>query len=153
MYDEKFMLLAIDMAKQAYKKGDVPVGCVIVKNGKVLAKAYNRKERTKMTTRHAEIEAIEKASKKQGDWRLDECEMYVTLEPCCMCAGAILNARINTVYIGVTEPKYGCCGSAYNLLNSEKFTTHTNAEIGFKKDECLKLLKDFFKERREKGYK
>lgn len=150
MYNDKYMNLAIDMAKKGYKKGDVPVGCVIVKNNKVIAKAFNKKEQKKITTRHAEIEAIEMASKKLKDWRLNECDMYVTLEPCCMCAGAILNARIANVYIGTMESKFGCCGSAYNLLNSEKFTTHCNVEKGFHQEDSIKLLKEFFKERRKK---
>ncbi len=149
MYDDRYMSLAIQMAKKGFKKGDVPVGCVIVKDGKILAMTHNRKEQKKMTTRHAEIEAIEKASKKNKDWRLNDCEMYVTLEPCCMCAGAILNARIKEVYIGAMETKYGCCGSAYNLLNSDKFTTHSIAKTGFRQEECAKLLQDFFKKRRE----
>lgn len=149
MYREEFMDMAINQAKIAYKKKDVPVGCVIVKDGKVLGTAYNKKEKKKITTRHAEIEAIEKASKKLGDWRLDGAEMYVTLEPCCMCAGAILNSRISKVYIGAMESKYGCCGSAYNLLNDEKFTTHAIVETGYKQEECVKLLQDFFKERRK----
>ena len=109
------MILALEEAKKAYKKGEVPIGAVIVKNGKVIAKGHNKKEKKHMTTRHAEIEVIEKASKKIRDWRLNSCEMYVTLEPCCMCAGAILNARLDKVYIGAMEKNYGCCGSAYNL--------------------------------------
>lgn len=153
MYEEKYMDLAIKNAKTAFKKGDVPVGCVIVKNGKVIAQSYNKKEKKKQTTRHAEIEAIEKASKKIRDWRLNDCEMYVTLEPCCMCAGAILNARLKCVYIGVMEQKYGCCGSAHNLLNDDKFTTKVECYNGYKKDECLNLLQSFFRNRREKGYK
>lgn len=151
MYNEDFMKLALQMAYKAYKKHDVPVGCVIVKNGKILAKAFNRKESKKQTTRHAEIEAIEKASKKIKDWRLNDCEMYVTLEPCCMCAGAILNSRISKVYIGAMETKFGCCGSAYNLLNSNKFTTHCCVESGFMEQESAKLLKRFFMDRRNKG--
>ena len=147
------MVLALEQAKIAFKKGDVPVGCVIVKDDKVIAKGYNKKEKRKQTTRHAEIETIEKASKKIKDWRLNDCDMYVTLEPCCMCAGAILNARLNNVYIGVMEHKYGCCGSAYNLLDSEKFTTKVNSSSGYLQDECLQLLQQFFKNRRQKGYK
>ena len=146
--EEKFMLLALEMAKKAYKKGEVPVGAVIVKNGKVIAKCFNKKEHKKVTTRHAEIEAIEKASKKIGDWRLNDCEMYVTLEPCCMCAGAILNARLKKVYIGAMEKNFGCCGSSYNLLQSEKFTTKVEVETGILQVESVKLLKDFFKSKR-----
>lgn len=148
MYKEEYMKLALKMAEKAYKKKDVPVGCVIVKNDKILAKEFNRKERKKQTTRHAEIEAIEKASKRLGDWRLNDCDMYVTLEPCCMCAGAILNSRISNVYIGAMEHKFGCCGSAHNLLNDEKFTTHANVETGFLEQECVDLLQRFFRMRR-----
>lgn len=150
MYNEQFMKLALQMAYKAYKKHDVPVGCVIVKDNKIIAKAYNKKESKKQTTRHAEIEAIEMASKKIKDWRLNGCEMYVTLEPCCMCAGAILNSRISKVYIGAMETKFGCCGSAYNLLNSPKFTTHCNVESGFLKEESSDILKKFFIDRRNK---
>lgn len=148
MFKEEFMKIAIEQAKIAFKKGDVPVGCVIVRDDKILAKGYNKKEKKKITTRHAEIETIEKASKKLGDWRLNNCDMYVTLEPCCMCAGAILNSRIKNVYIGAMETKFGCCGSAYNLLQDEKFTTHANVSTGHMEQECVLLLQQFFKERR-----
>ena len=146
--EEKFMLLALEMAKKAYKKGEVPVGAVIVKDGKILAKSFNKKESKHQTTRHAEIEAIEKASKKLKDWRLNDCEMYVTLEPCCMCAGAILNARLKKVYIGAMEKNFGCCGSSYNLLQSEKFTTKVEVECVILESESVQLLKNFFKSKR-----
>lgn len=149
MYNQMFMEMALEMAKRAYKKGDVPVGCVIVKDNVVLAKCYNKKEKKKQTTRHAEIEAIEKASKKIKDWRLNNCDMYVTLEPCCMCAGAILNARIANVYIGAMEHKFGCCGSAFNLLNCKEFTVHSNVETGFLEQDSVELLQKFFRERRK----
>ena len=146
--EEKYMQIAILMAKKAFNRGEVPVGCVIVKDGKILAKTYNKKEHKKMATSHAEIEAIEKASKKIKDWRLTDCEMYVTLEPCCMCAGAILASRMKKVYIGAMEKNFGCCGSSYNLLNSEKFTTKVECETHIMEDECVKLLQDFFKTKR-----
>ena len=143
------MILALAEAQKAYKKGEVPIGAVIVKDGKVIAKGHNRKEKKHMTTRHAEIEVIEKASKKIGDWRLNDCEMYVTLEPCCMCAGAILNARIDKVYIGAMEKNFGCCGSAYNLLDSEKFTTKVQMQTGVMEKESVELLQSFFKQHRK----
>lgn len=146
--EEKFMLIALQMAQKAFKKGEVPVGAVIVKNGKILAKGYNKKEHKGMTTRHAEIEVIEKASKRIKDWRLNDCEMYVTLEPCCMCAGAILNARLKKVYIGAMEKNFGCCGSSYNLLQSDKFTTKVEVETGICEEQSVKLLKEFFKNKR-----
>ena len=147
---EYYMNQALSLAKKAMRKGEVPIGAVIVKNGKIIGKGYNKKEHKNMTTRHAEIEAIEKASRKIKDWRLNDCEMYVTLEPCCMCAGAILNSRLKKVYIGAMEKNFGCCGSAYNLLQAEKFTTHADVETGILESECVKLLQDFFKERRKK---
>lgn len=140
---------ALSLAKKASSKGEVPVGAVIVKDNKIIAKGLNKKEHKHMTTRHAEIEAIEKASKKLKDWRLNDCEMYVTLEPCCMCAGAILNCRLKKVYIGAMEQNFGCCGSAYNLLCSEKFTTHVQVETGILQEESIKLLKEFFKSKRK----
>ena len=147
--NEKYMLEAIKQAKKAYKKGEVPVGAVIVCDDKIIGKGYNKKEHKKSTTYHAEIVAINNASKKLKDWRLNDCEMYVTLEPCCMCAGAILNARIKSVYIGAMEKNFGCCGSAYNLLDSEKFTTKVACQTGIMESECVKLLQDFFKDKRE----
>lgn len=148
--EEKFMIMALEQAKKAYKKGEVPIGAVIVKDGVVIGKGYNKKEKKHTTTRHAEIEAIEKASRKLKDWRLNGCEMYVTLEPCCMCAGAILNARLDKVYIGAMEKNFGCCGSAYNLLDSEKFTTKVQSECGIMEKESVDLLQSFFKQRRKK---
>lgn len=148
--EEKYMELALALAEKAFKNDEVPVGAVIVKNGKVIGKGYNKKEKKHCTTRHAEIEAIEKASKKIKDWRLNECEMYVTMEPCCMCAGAILNSRLKAVYIGAMEKNFGCCGSAYNLLQSEKFTTKVEIQTNIKEQECVKILQKFFKNKRNK---
>lgn len=148
--EEKFMQLALEQAQKAFKKGEVPVGAVIVKNGKVLSKGFNRKETKHMASRHAEIEAIEKASRKLKDWRLNDCEMYVTLEPCCMCAGAILSSRIKKVYIGAMEHNFGCCGSAMNLLDNPAFTTKVETQCGILENESVSLLQKFFKDKRKK---
>ena len=121
MLEEKFMKEALKEAKKAYEKLEVPVGCVIVKEGKIIARAHNLKETKLDTTKHAEILAIQKASKKLESWRLLDCEMYVTLEPCSMCAGAIINSRIKKVYIGTTDEKTGACGSVLNLFNDYTF--------------------------------
>lgn len=140
---------ALKEALKAYKKLEVPVGAVIVKNGEIIAKAHNLKETKNDTTKHAEIIAIQKASKKIEAWRLEECEMYVTLEPCTMCAGAIINSRIKKVYIGTKDPKAGACGSVLNLFEDYKFNHKVEYEIGIMQEECEKILKDFFKELRK----
>lgn len=149
MLEEKFMKEALKEAKKAYEKLEVPVGCVIVKEGKIIARAHNLKETKLDTTKHAEILAIQKASKKLESWRLLDCEMYVTLEPCPMCAGAIINSRIKKVYIGTTDEKTGACGSVLNLFNDYTFNHKVELERGIMKEECEKILKDFFKELRE----
>lgn len=149
MLEEKFMKEALKEAKKAYEKLEVPVGCVIVKEGKIIARAHNLKETKLDTTKHAEILAIQKASKKLESWRLLDCEMYVTLEPCSMCAGAIINSRIKKVYIGTTDEKTGACGSVLNLFNDYTFNHKVELERGIMKEECEKILKDFFKELRE----
>ena len=146
---EKFMEEAIKEAKKAAKKLEVPVGCVIVKNGEIIAKAHNQKETKLDTTRHAEIIAIQKASKKLDSWRLLDCEMYVTLEPCSMCAGAMIQARIKKVYIGAKDEKTGACGSVLNLLQDYPFNHKIEIETGIKKGECEKILKEFFKNLRK----
>ena len=145
---EKFMKIALKEAKKAYDKEEIPVGAVIVKNGEVIAKAHNLKEIKKDTTKHAEILAIQRASKKLQSWRLEDCEMYVTLEPCSMCAGALIQARIKKVYIGTMDYKTGACGSVLNLLNDYKFNHSVEVETGILQDECEKILKDFFKQLR-----
>ena len=145
---EKFMNEALKEAKKAYKKLEIPVGAIIVKDGKVIARAYNVKEEKNDTTKHAEIIAIQKASKKLESWRLNNCEMYVTLEPCAMCAGAIIQARLKKVYIGTMDEKTGACGSVLNLLQDYKFNHSVELEIGILKEESEKLLKEFFKELR-----
>ena len=143
------MIEALKEAKKAYKKLEIPVGAVIVKNGEIIARGHNLKETKKDTTKHAEIIAIQKASKALNAWRLEDCEMYITLEPCTMCAGAIINARIKKVYIGTTDPKTGACGSVLNIFDDYKFNHKVECEIGMMKKECEKILKDFFKELRQ----
>ena len=144
---EKFMKEALKEARKAYEKLEVPVGAVIVKNGKIIARAHNLKETKKNTTKHAEILAIEKASKKLDAWRLLDCEMYITLEPCSMCAGAIINSRIKKIYIGALDEKTGAAGSVLNLFDY-KFNHKVEVEKGILQKECEKVLKDFFKELR-----
>lgn len=146
--EEKYMKEALKEAKKAYRKGEVPVGAVIVKNNEIIARAHNLKEVKNDTTKHAEIIAIQKASKKLGAWRLEDCEVYVTLEPCTMCAGAIINARIKKVYIGTLDPKTGACGSVLNLFEDYKFNHKVEYETGIMKEECEGILKNFFKELR-----
>lgn len=142
---EKFMKEAIKQAKKAYDKEEIPVGAVIVKDGKIIARGYNKKEEKKDTTQHAEIIAIQKASRKIGAWRLQDCEMYVTLEPCAMCTGALIQARLKRVYIGTMDPKTGACGSVLNLLEDYKFNHKVEVETNIRQKECEKILKDFFK--------
>ncbi len=143
---EKFMKEALKEAQKAYEKLEVPVGVVIVKDNKIIARAHNLKEQKQDTTKHAEIMAIQKASKKLDNWRLNDCEMYVTLEPCPMCAGAIVNARIKKVYIGAKDEKTGACGSKLDLLQGYSFDTYVDSEFGIMDEDCKKILKDFFKE-------
>ena len=146
---EEFMQVALKEAKKAYKKLEIPVGAVIVKNGEIIAKAHNIKEEKKDTTKHAEIIAIQKASKKLESWRLNDCELYVTLEPCPMCAGAIIQSRIKKVYIGTLDEKTGACGSVLNLFKDYKFNHNVEVEYVILKNECEEILKKFFKELRE----
>ena len=146
---EKFMRLALKEAQKAFDKEEIPVGVVIVKDGKVIAKAHNLKESKNSATSHAEILAIEKACKKLNAWRLLDCEMYVTLEPCAMCAGALINSRIKKLYIGTDDPKTGACGSKLNLLEDFTFNHNVQVEKYILKEECSKILKDFFKMLRE----
>lgn len=147
--EEKFMKEALKQARQAYNKLEVPVGAVIVKDGKIIARAHNLKETKQDTTKHAEILAIEKASKKLGTWRLTGCEMYVTLEPCTMCAGALIQSRIDKVYIGTMDYKTGACGSVLNILENYKFNHKVEYETGIMKNECEEILQEFFKELRK----
>lgn len=147
--EEKFMKAALKEAKKAYEKLEVPVGAVIVKDEKIIARAHNLKETKYDTTKHAEILAIQKASKKLNSWRLIDCEMYVTLEPCSMCAGALINSRIKKVYIGASDKKTGAVGSVFNLLEDYTFNHKVEYEKGVLQDECESILKEFFKELRK----
>ena len=142
---EYFMKQALKEAKKAYDKLEIPVGAVIVKDGKIIARAHNIKEEKVDTTKHAEIIAIQKASKKLHSWRLNDCKMYVTLEPCPMCAGAIIQARLKKLYVGTMDEKTGACGSVLNLLEDYKFNHKVELETGLLKTECETILKDFFK--------
>lgn len=147
---EYFMKEALKEAKKAYDKLEVPVGVVIVKDNKIIARAYNQKEMKNSPIKHAEIIAIEKACKKLNNWRLNDCEMYVTLEPCPMCTGAIINSRIKKVYIGAAQEKTGACGSKVNLVDEYKSETKIDVEFEILKDKCLNLVQAFFKELRKK---
>lgn len=146
---EKFMQEALKEAKKAEEKLEVPVGCVIVKDGKIIARAHNLKETKTDTTKHAEIMAIQKASKKLKAWRLLDCDMYVTLEPCSMCAGAMIQSRIRKVYIGAMDKKTGACGSVLNLLQDYPFNHTIEVETGVEKEKCEEILKEFFKKLRK----
>lgn len=148
--EEKFMKEALKEAKKAFTEDEIPVGAVIVKNGKVIARAHNMKENKKDALCHAEILAIKKACKKLDSWRLIDCEMYVTLEPCSMCAGALINSRMKKVYIGTMDEKTGACGSKLNLLEDFKFNHNVEIEKYILKEESEKILKDFFKSLRER---
>ena len=150
---EKYMKEALKQAQKAYEKGEIPVGAVIVKEHKIIARAYNEKEYKLDTTKHAEILAIQKASKKLKSWRLQDCDMYVTLEPCSMCAGALIQARIRKLYIGTMDKKTGACGSVLNLLEDYTFNHKVEVERGILQKDCENILKIFFKELREKKKK
>ena len=147
--DEKYMKEAMKQAKKALKAGDVPIGCVIVYEDKIIARGYNKRNAKKTTLAHAELLAMAKASKIIGDWRLEDCTMYVTLEPCQMCAGAIVQARIPKVVIGTMNPKAGCAGSVLNLLDVEQFNHQVDVVYDVLKEDCSLMLSDFFKNLRE----
>lgn len=146
--DEIYMGEAIKQAKRAYRREETPIGCVIVYQDKIIARGYNKRNWKKNTLAHAEILAINKASKELGDWRLEDCTMYVTLEPCPMCAGAIVQARIPRVVIGSMNPKAGCAGSVLNLLQQDRFNHRAEVVTGVRGEECSQLMKVFFKELR-----
>ena len=148
--EEKYMKEAIRQAKKAGKLDEVPIGCVIVRDGKIIARGYNRRNTEKSTLAHAEIQAIRKASKVIGDWRLEDCTMYITLEPCQMCAGAIVQARIPRVVIGSRNPKAGCAGSILDLLHVPAFNHQVELEEGVLQEECSEMLTSFFRELRKK---
>lgn len=143
--EEHYMKEAIRQAKKAAALKEVPIGCVIVHDGQVIGRGYNRRNTNKSTLAHAEITAIKRASKKLGDWRLEDCTLYVTLEPCQMCAGAIVQARIPEVMIGCMNPKAGCAGSIYNLLQEPAFNHQVSLFKGVLEEECSQMLKDFFR--------
>ncbi len=145
---EKYMKDALRLARKAYALGEVPIGCVIVYEGKIIGRGYNRRKTDKNTLSHAEIIAIKKASKTMGDWRLEGCTMYVTLEPCQMCAGAIVQARIPEVYMGCMNPKAGCAGSILNILQMPEFNHQVATTAGVLEEECSQILKSFFKDLR-----
>ena len=151
--DEKYMKEAIRQAKKAWKMEEVPIGCVIVHEGKIIGRGYNRRTTDKNPLAHAELAAIKKASKKMGDWRLEDCILYVTLEPCQMCSGAIVQARVKRVVIGCMNPKAGCAGSILNLLQVERFNHQVEITSGVLEAECSQMMKGFFKELREKQKK
>ncbi|MBO4235687.1 MAG: tRNA adenosine(34) deaminase TadA [Firmicutes bacterium] len=141
----KYMEEALTEAKKAFELGEVPVGAVIVKEGKVIARAHNLTETSKDPTAHAEILAIRKAAEELGGWRLTGCSMYVTLEPCSMCAGALVWSRMDSLYIGTKDPKAGACGSVFNIAESERLNHRIHVEYGLMEDECSEILREFFR--------
>ncbi len=147
--DEKFMKEAIRQAKKAEAIGDVPIGCVIVHEGRIIARGYNRRNKDKTVLAHAELQAMKKACRIIGDWRLEGCTMYITLEPCQMCAGAIVQARVDRVVIGSMNRKAGCAGSILNLLQMKEFNHQTDLHRGVLEEECSQMLSDFFRKLRE----
>lgn len=147
--DVKFMQEALKQAKKAYDIGETPIGALIVQNGKIIARGYNKRETKKNALMHAEVIAIDKACRKLGGWRLPRCEMYVTLEPCAMCSGAITHARIERVYFGAYDAKTGCAGSVTNLFEPNMFCHTVEVTGGVMEKECSEIIKKFFKELRE----
>lgn len=144
------MKAALAQAKKAYALEEVPIGCVIVYEGRIIARGYNRRNTDQNTTSHAEINAIRKASKKLGDWRLEGCTIYITLEPCQMCAGAIVQARISRAVIGCMNAKAGCAGSILNLLDMQEFNHQVEVTRGVLQEACSSMLSEFFRELRER---
>ena len=149
--DERYMKEAIKQAKKAYALGEVPIGCVIVYEGKIIGRGYNRRTIDKNVIAHAEMMAIRKACRKMNDWRLEDCTMYVTLEPCQMCSGAIVQSRMKKVVIGCMNPKAGCAGSVLDMFHEDGFNHQVETEVGLMGDICSQMLKDFFKELREEN--
>lgn len=149
--EEKYMKEALKQARKALALGEVPIGCVIVHEGKIIGRGYNRRNTDKNTLAHAEITAINKASKVIGDWRLEECTLYVTLEPCQMCAGAIVQARIPEVIMGCMNPKAGCAGSILNILQMPEFNHQVEVSRGVLEEDCSNILKEFFTELRKRN--
>lgn len=153
MFDEHqhYMRMALREAQRAWDAGEVPVGCVITHGGQVIGKAHNQREMLQDPTAHAEILAITQAANNIGSWRLEETRLYVTLEPCPMCAGAIINARIPEVYFGTTDPKAGCCGTLHDLTSDSRFNHNPKVEGGLMAEECGAILTDFFRSIREQN--
>ena len=149
--EEKYMKEALHQAKKAQLIGEVPIGCVSVYQDRIIGRGYNRRMKDKTALAHAEITAIRKANKIIGDWRLDDCEIYITLEPCPMCAGAIVQSRIADVYIGAMNPKAGCAGSILNLLEEQRFNHRCRVRTGILEAECSELLVSFFRQLRLKS--
>ena len=148
--DVRYMAEAMKEARKAYRRKETPIGCVIVRDGKIIARGRNRRDRSGNVLAHAEIEAIRKACKKLKDWRLEGCTMYVTLEPCPMCAGAIVQARMDRLVIGTMSPKAGCAGSILNLMDVPQFNHQVPVTKGVCGDECSRMLTEFFTELRKK---
>lgn len=146
--DERWMQIALDEARRAMAEGELPVGCAIVKGGELVAAAHNEREQTSDPTAHAEVVAIRRAADALGSWRLDGCELYVTLEPCPMCAGAISQARISRLIYGASDPQYGCAGSVYRIPEDPAFHHFCKSDGGILADDCAALLQKFFKARR-----
>ena len=151
--DEKYMRAALKQAEKAMELGEVPIGCVIVYEDKIIGRGYNRRNTDKSVLCHAEITAIKKACKKIGDWRLEDCTLYVTLEPCQMCSGAIVQSRIPRVVMGALSPKSGCGGSVLNILENPEFNHQVEVVKGILEDECSDILKRFFTELRKRNKK
>ena len=151
--DEKYMKEAVRQAKKAYALGETPIGCVIVYQDKIIGRGYNRRTIDKNTLAHAELTAIRKASRKMGDWRLEGCTLYVTLEPCQMCSGAIVQSRMTRVVVGCMNPKAGCAGSVLNLIQMPQFNHQAELTTGVLEEECSQMMKTFFKELRERKKK
>ena len=148
--DERFMREALKQARRAYRLHETPIGCVIVQNGQIIARGYNRRNTDKSTLAHAELTAIRRAAKAVGDWRLEDCTIYITLEPCPMCAGAIVQARIPACVIGCMNPKAGCAGSVTNLLQMQGFNHRVEIRSGILEEDSRELLQSFFRELRER---
>lgn len=148
--DSYFMLCALKQAKKAYSLGEVPVGAVVVKDGKIIARGYNLREKSNDPTAHAELIAMKKAAKKLNSWRLSGCTLFVTLEPCPMCSGVIINSRIDKVVFGAYDEKAGCCTTLYHLCNDERFNHRAEVLGGVEQEKCASILTEFFKEKRNK---
>lgn len=149
--NEHFMTEALKEAQRAFDMDEVPIGAVIVKDGKIIGRGFNNKEETCDATAHAEIMAIKEASEKIQAWRLSDCTMFVTLEPCAMCAGALVNARIDKLVIGALDPKTGACGSVFNIVQDKRLNHQVELQTGILEEECSTILKVFFEKLREKS--